>query len=158
MSKVFSLAGLRLGWIVTHDAELRRSLLSHRDYDLISCGIFDEALAAVALRHADRLLERNRGIVRENLALLDAWVQSESRISWVKPASGTTALVFYDYEPDSVSFCERMYRETGAFVTPGACFGEEKCMRIGYANDRQTLTDGLAAVSAFLRILEAEEE
>ena len=29
-------------------------------------------------------------------------------------------------------------------------------MRVGYANDRETLTAGLAAVSAFLRILERE--
>ena len=156
MSKVFSLAGLRLGWIATHDENLRRALLSHRDYDLISCGMFDEALATVALRNADKVLERNRGIVRENLAILDKWVQSEPRISYVKPQCGTTALVYYDYDMDSVEFCTRMYHETGAFVTPGACFEEEKSMRVGYANDRETLTAGLAAVSAFLRILERE--
>lgn len=156
MSKVFSLAGLRLGWIATHDEDLRRALLSHRDYDLISCGMFDEALAAVALRNADKMLERNRGIVRENLAILDKWVESEPRISFIKPKCGTTALVYYDYDLDSVEFCTRMYHETGAFVTPGACFEEEKSMRVGYANDRETLTAGLAAVSAFLRILERE--
>ena len=156
MSKVFSLAGLRLGWIATHDENLRRALLSHRDYDLISCGMFDEALATVALRNADKVLERNRGIVRENLAILDKWVQSEPRISYVKPQCGTTALVYYDYDLDSVEFCTRMYHETGAFVTPGACFEEKKSMRLGYANDRETLTAGLAAVSAFLRILERE--
>ena len=156
MSKVFSLAGLRLGWIAAHDENLRRALLSHRDYDLISCGMFDEALATVALRNADKVLERNRGIVRENLAILNKWVQSEPRISFVKPSCGTTALVYYDYDLDSVEFCTRMYHETGAFVTPGACFEEEKSMRVGYANDRETLTAGLAAVSAFLRILERE--
>ena len=156
MSKVFSLAGLRLGWIAAHDENLRRALLSHRDYDLISCGMFDEALATVALRNVDKVLERNRGIVRENLAILDKWVQSEPRISYVKPQCGTTALVYYDYDMDSVEFCTRMYHETGAFVTPGACFAEEKSMRVGYANDRETLTAGLAAVSAFLRILERE--
>ncbi len=156
MSKVFSLAGLRLGWIAAHDENLRRALLSHRDYDLISCGMFDEALATVALRNADKVLERNRGMVRENLAILDKWVESEPRISYVKPQCGTTALVYYDYDLDSVEFCTRMYHETGAFVTPGACFEEEKSMRVGYANDRETLTAGLAAVSAFLRILERE--
>ena len=38
MSKVFSLAGLRLGWIATRDADVVKACLSHRDYDLISCG------------------------------------------------------------------------------------------------------------------------
>ena len=158
MSKVFSLAGLRLGWIATHDEALRKALLSHRDYNHISCGMFDEALAAVALEHSERILKRNRGIVRENLAVLDAWVQSEPRIHYQKPRAGTTALVYYDYEPDSYTFCTRMYHETGAFVTPGDCFEQPKSMRIGYASDVQTLKDGLAAISAFLRILEREEQ
>lgn len=158
MSKVFSLAGLRLGWIATHDEALRKALLSHRDYNHISCGMFDEALAAVALEHSERILKRNRGIVRENLAVLDAWVQSEQRIHYQKPRAGTTALVYYDYEPDSYTFCTRMYHETGAFVTPGDCFEQPKSMRIGYASDVQTLKDGLAAISAFLRILEREEQ
>lgn len=158
MSKVFSLAGLRLGWIATHDEALRKALLSHRDYNHISCGMFDEALAAVALQHSDIILKRNRGIVRENLAVLDAWVQSEPRIYYQKPRAGTTALVYYDYAPDSYAFCTRMYHETGAFVTPGDCFEQPKSMRIGYASDAQTLKDGLAAISAFLRILEREEQ
>ena len=158
MSKAFSLAGLRLGWIATHDETVRKALLSHRDYNHISCGMFDEALAAVALQHSDIILERNRGIVRENLAVLDAWVQSEPRIHYQKPRAGTTALVYYDYAPDSYAFCTRMYHETGAFVTPGDCFEQPKSMRIGYASDVQTLKDGLAAISAFLRILEREEQ
>lgn len=157
MSKVFSLAGLRLGWIATHDQELLRSMLSHRDYSHISCGMFDEALAAVALAHREEILARNRGIVRNNLALLDRWMQSEPRLSWRKPQAGTTALVYYDYPLDSVEFCTRMYRETGAFVTPGDCFEQPKSFRVGYASEAQTLNDGLAAVSAFLRTLEKEE-
>ena len=156
MSKVFSLAGLRLGWIATHDKLLIQSLLSHRDYNHISCGMFDEALAAVALHHADALLSRNRGIVRGNLSLLDAWVRSEPRISYVKPQAGTTALVYYDYDLPSYDFCARMYHETGAFVTPGDCFEQPKSMRIGYASDTQELRDGLNAISAFLRTLEQE--
>ena len=58
MSKVFSLAGLRLGWIATRDTDVVRACLSHRDYDLISCGMFDEAVATVALNHSKKLLER----------------------------------------------------------------------------------------------------
>lgn len=156
MSKVFSLAGLRLGWIATRDADVVKACLSHRDYDLISCGMFDEAVAAVALNHSEKLLERNRAMVRKNLGILDAWVKSEPRITYTKPQAGTTVLVYYDYDYDvpSYEFCERMYRETGAFVTPGDCFEQPHSVRIGYASDTQVLKDGLAAFSAFLRTLE----
>lgn len=155
MSKVFSLAGLRLGWIATKAPEVIASCLTHRDYNLISCGLFDEALAAVALRHADVLLCRNRGIVRENLAILDDWVSKESHIRYTKPQAGTTALLYYDFDIPSYDFCKQMYEKTGAFVTPGDCFEQPKSVRIGYACDKQTLVDGLAAFSEFLHSLES---
>lgn len=150
MSKVFSLAGVRLGWIASRDERVLEECRIHRDYDLISCGMLDEAVAALALKHADKLLERNRGIVRENLAILDAWVQREPHVSYVKPQAGTTALVSYDLDVPSYDFCREMYHATGAFVTPGDCFEQERSMRIGYACDKETLQKGLEAVSAYL--------
>ena len=152
MSKVFSLAGLRLGWIATHDKSVIKTCLSHRDYNLISCGKFDEAVASIALKHSDKLLQRNRNIVRKNLCILDKWVQSESHVEYVKPHAGTTALVYYDLPIDSYTFCENMYRETGAFVTPGDCFEEPFSMRIGYACDTEVLIKGLDAISEYLKM------
>ena len=150
MSKVFSLAGLRLGWIATHDMSVVKSCLSHRDYNLVSCGVFDEMLAAAALKHSDKLLERSRKIVRENLQILDDWVGSEPHVSYVKPKAGTTALVYYDLDIPSYEFCEEMYKKTGAFVTPGDCFEVPHSMRIGYAYGKQDLIDGLKAISEYI--------
>ena len=151
---MFSLAGLRLGWVAARDPKVINACLSHRDYDLISCGMFDEAVAAVALKHSDKLLARNQGIVRKNLAILDEWVASEPKLTYTKPKAGTTALVYYDYDIPSYKFCQQMYKETGAFVTPGDCLEQPLSVRIGYAGDTRTLKDGLAAFSAFLRTLE----
>lgn len=150
MSKVFSLAGLRLGWIATHDMSVVKSCLSHRDYNLVSCGVFDEMLAAAALKHRDKLLERSRKIVLENLQILDDWVSSEPHVSYVKPKAGTTALVYYDLDIPSYEFCEEMYKKTGAFVTPGDCFEVPHSMRIGYAYGKQDLIDGLKAISEYI--------
>ena len=150
MSKVFSLAGLRLGWIATHDMSVVKSCLSHRDYNLVSCGVFDEMLAAAALKHRDKLLERSRKIVRENLQILDDWGGSEPHVSYVKPKAGTTALVYYDLDISSYEFCEEMYKKTGAFVTPGDCFEVPHSMRIGYAYGKQDLIDGLKAISEYI--------
>ena len=150
MSKVFSLAGLRLGWIATHDMSVVKSCLSHRDYNLVSCGVFDEMLAAAALKHSDKLLERSRKIVRENLQILDDWVGSEPHVSYGTPKAGTTALVYYDLDISSYEFCEEMHKKTGAFVTPGDCFEVPHSMRIGYAYGKQDLIDGLKAISEYI--------
>ena len=149
MSKVFSLAGLRMGWIATHDKDALAAFISHRDYDLISCGMFDDAAASLALKHKEAILERNRSIVRNNLRILDDWINSSSHFFYTKPQAGTTALVYYDFDIPSYDFCRRLYDETGAFVTPGDAFGEKHSMRIGYGSDTETLKEGLKAISAF---------
>lgn len=154
MSKVFSLAGIRLGWIATRDKAAIRAFFSHRDYNLISCGMLDEAIAGLALMHSDKLLARNKKIVRENLAVLDAWIQDEPHLHYVRPRAGTTALIYYDFDIPSYQFCEQMYHTTGAFVTPGDCFEQPQSFRIGYACDKQVLLDGLAAVSEFTASLD----
>ena len=135
------------------DLDALRALVSHRDYDLISGGMIDEAIAALALKHSDKMLARSRAIVRENLAILDNWVAGEKHVSYVKPLGGTTALVYYDFDIPSYELCEEMYHKTGAFVTPGDCFEQPKSMRIGYACDADTLRAGLAAMAEFAETL-----
>lgn len=156
MSKVFSLAGVRLGWIATHDKDALKQMWSHRDYNLISCGMIDDAIAALALKSKEAILKRNKKIIRENLAVLDEWIEKEPRLSYVKPEAGTTALVYYDFPVYSYTLCRQMYDAYGAFVTPGDCFDEPCSMRIGYAADRDTLEKGLKAMSTFFRSLETK--
>lgn len=150
MSKVFSLAGLRLGWIATKDQTVMETFRSHRDYTLISCGMLDETIGAIALNHAETLLARSKAIVRENLSILDDWIKTQPHITYLKPQAGTTALLCYDFEMDSYEFCKDLYHQTGVFLTPGECFEEEQCVRIGYASDKQTLIDGLNALGNYL--------
>ncbi len=147
MSKVFSLAGVRLGWIVSHDKDFIRSCFSHRDYNLVSCGMLDEAIAALALQHQEEILARNRQMVRTNLAILDQWVQNEKHVQYAKPQAGTTALIRYDIPVDSVTMCQKLYA-FGAFVTPGDCFLEPYSFRVGYACESDVLEKGLAMISA----------
>ncbi len=150
MSKSYSLAGLRTGW-VAGPQELIERCLEVRDYTTISAGVLDDALAAVALEHIDAVLARSLAIVRGNLAVVDAWVASEPRLRYVRPRAGTTALVRYEHDIPSVTFCQELFDLNGAFVVPGAAFGEEHSFRLGYACARETLEGGLAAVSAYLR-------
>lgn len=153
MSKVFSLAGLRLGWVATHDEAFMKTILSHRDYNTISCGVLDEMVAEVALNHKDTLLKRNRGIVRKNLAILNDWVNSQPHISWVKPQAGTTALLHYDFALPSEEFCDQLFKQTGVLLVPGAEFDIEHALRIGYAFESKELQTGLDKLSEFMTSL-----
>lgn len=155
MSKVFSLAGLRLGW-VTGPKDFIADCFRHRDYTTISCGRLDEVLAVSALENKEKILERNRAIVKESLAILDEWVKSEKRVDWVKPGAGTTAFLSYDYDIPSETFCIGLFRMNGTFLVPGKCFDREYWLRIGYAYGKETLVKGLEGLSAYLRKLEGQ--
>lgn len=154
MSKVFSLAGLRLGWVATKDAKLRKACLSHRDYNLISCGLFDEEIASVALSNADKLINRNRDIISTNLSILKEWIDNQPNMSFVPPQAGTTALIYYDFEMDSRTFCIDLLENYGVLLTPGDCFEELKCLRIGYACDTDELKGGLDKLGEFINSLD----
>lgn len=152
MSKAFSLAGLRLGW-VTAPPEVLTPVSRHRDYSVISVSAVDDLLAAIALEHADAMLARNRTIVRGNLTLLDGWVTEEPRVSYVRPTSGTTALLRIDTGMSSEALCTRLVETEGVLLVPGTAFGIEGVVRIGYANEPSVLADGLERTSAFLASL-----
>lgn len=153
MSKAYSLAGLRLGWIVGPRA-LLDAVSVHRDYNTISVGMLDDFFAAIALENSAAILSRSQRITRTNLAILADWVDSEPLISWEKPRSGTTALLKYDLPLASETFCIRLLERTGVMLTPGSAMDMEGHLRIGYTNSESILSEGLSRLSEFL----AEEQ
>ncbi|MDQ7249859.1 aminotransferase [Dongia sedimenti] len=149
MSKAYSLAGLRLGWIVAPKPVLEAAMI-HRDYNTISVGCIDDYLAALALEHRDKILARAHRITRDNLAILAQWMEQEKRMHWVKPKSGTTALLKYDLPMSSRDFCLALLEEEGVMLCPGSAFDLEGTVRMGYACGTEVLRQGLARMSRFL--------
>lgn len=148
-SKAFSLAGLRLGWIVgPHD--LLDACEIHRDYTTISVGIVDDYFAAMALEAKDVLLARSRAITRRNLAVLADWVAGEAKASFVAPRAGTTAFVALDVALSSYDQCVALLKDTGVMFTPGSALGVEGYVRVGFACAPEVLKEGLVRVSQWL--------
>ena len=150
MSKTWSLAGLRLGWIVAPPDLLRRIEI-HRDYNTISVGMLNDLLASTALENRGAILKRNHEILRANLALLDAWIAMEPRLSYVKPKAGTTAWLRIGVDMTSRDFCLSLLRKTGVLLVPGSALEGEGYVRIGYATNRDVLAASLARMSTFMR-------
>lgn len=152
MSKSYSLAGLRLGWIAGPHSLLKEVEI-HRDYTTISVGVLDDYFASLALENRDKILARNHKILRDNLQVLDAWVNSEPLISYVRPRSGTTALLKYELPISSREFCIRLLERYGVMFTPGEAMDMEGYVRIGFANNSEVLKQGLPLVSRFIKEL-----
>lgn len=152
MSKTYSLAGLRLGWI-TASPQILEQICIHRDYNTISVGMLDDYFASIALEHRDKIALRNLKITRNNLQILDNWVKNENYISYVKPSAGTTALLKYEYDIPSRDFCIQILENTGVLFAPGSAMDMEGWLRIGYANDPSVLSNGLETLSKYLKTI-----
>ena len=150
MSKVYSLAGLRLGWIAG-PRDLTERLERQRDYHIISVGRLDDLLASVALESREAISARNLAICREGGRLLAEFVAGEPHISYVKPKGGTTAFLRYDLPMESAELCRRLQEETGVMLLPGSALDMEGYLRIGYCNDPGITEAGLARFGEWLR-------
>ncbi|MBX2869095.1 MAG: aminotransferase [Acidiferrobacterales bacterium] len=150
MSKAFSLAGLRLGWITAPETVIE-AVMIHRDYNTISVGMIDDHLACIALENKEKILERSRKITRTNVGILSEWVEAEPSISWVQPQSGTTCLLKYELDLPSRELCIDLLQQTGVMFTPGSALDMEGHVRVGFGNGTKALTEGLKLVSKFLK-------
>lgn len=154
MSKVFSMAGTRVGWIVTRDKEAHALFENRRSYDTICDGPLDELLAAVALENKDKLLARSRQIVRAGRRLLDAWLPTQPYLSCSATSLGTTALVSYDFNIDSEKLCTDILEKTGVLLCHGDCFEEPHSFRLGYSfGDPQRFATALALLGDYFNRL-----
>ncbi len=150
MSKTFSLAGLRLGW-VAGPKDFIEDVNRRRDYNTISCGKIDDRLAAIAIENKETILKRNLKIVRNNIEILDKWVANEPLISYVRPKAGTTAFLKYDIDMLSEEFCVKLLEEKGVMLVPGKALDMEGYVRMGYAYSPKVIEAGLEKISEFLR-------
>ncbi|HWQ58787.1 MAG TPA: aminotransferase class I/II-fold pyridoxal phosphate-dependent enzyme [Clostridia bacterium] len=156
MSKVFSMAGTRVGWIITKDETVRAIMENRRSYDTVCDGPIDELIAAIALEHHEAVLARSRGIVRKSRALLDEWLKTQPALHCSQTSHSATALVHYDYDIDAERLCEDIYEKLGVLLCHGGCFDEEKCFRLGYGfGDPGKFAEGLALLGQYFRELEA---
>src|SRR5690606_972418 len=130
MSKAFSLAGLRIGWIIDADTERRERIINARSYFTVSGSPLTEAVAVHALRNSDRLLSRLISTCSANLEKLEIMMDCSDVLSWVRPIGGTTCFPWFTDGRNSRPFCKSL-AEAGVLIVPGDCFGAPEHMRIG---------------------------
>jgi aspartate/methionine/tyrosine aminotransferase len=143
ISKPFGLPGLRIGWM-TAPAEIVIECWSMRDYTSLSPGKLSDALAILAFKHRDRIVERNRKIISQNLEATNRFVEERSEfLSWTPPRGGLLALLRYELDVPSLELANRLSEERGVMLAPGSAFGFENHLRIGIGQDPPVFAEGL---------------
>lgn len=150
LSKSHGLAGLRVGWIATKDREVLAGMSTFKDYLTISNSAPSEYLAAIAVRNTDALIERNTGIIRSNLAVLEPFfARHHEFLEWRKPSAGTVAFPRLK-QGGAEQFCTEVLERTGVLLLPSTLLdhGNEH-FRIGLG--RRNLPDVLTILDNYLR-------
>lgn len=159
MSKAYSLAGIRVGWIASRNPKIIEACSTVRDYTTIAVSHLDQCVAAYALSPLTRphLLARNLRLAQTNADILDEFVTKHRRyLEWSRPLAGTTALIKVSRDGNLVSaeaFCTALQRQTGVMLLPAdRGFGQQfkGFVRIGYVNDTYVMRQGLKQLEQFL--------
>lgn len=161
LSKAYSLAGIRIGWIASRSREIIETCASSRDYTTIAVSQLDDQVASFALdpNCVHSLLRRNIDLAKRNLDVLEAFIDKHRwACDWVRPKAGTTAFIRFSKlgKPvDDEAFCKMLLEKTGAMLSPGSkCFGNgvdfKGYVRFGFVPHAEVLDGGLEALKVFL--------
>jgi aspartate/methionine/tyrosine aminotransferase len=155
MSKAYGLPGLRIGWIACQDTTVIDRMERMKHYLSICNSAPSEVLATIALKARQPILERNRALVKDNLAYVRAFMANHrSLFQWDDPHGGCIAFPRF-LGPEGVDeFCRSAVEKSGVLLLPNSVYQSRLApvpsdrFRIGYG--RRTLPEALATLEAHL--------
>jgi len=150
LSKSFGLPGLRLGWLACKDRKLAGRFQIMKDYTTICHSAPSEVLGVIALRARDRILDRTRKIVADNLDAADRFFARHHRyFEWIRPMAGPVAFPRLKGTDSIERFCEKLVESKSVLLAPGSLFHVPgNHFRIGLG--RRGFPEGLAKLDEFL--------
>jgi aspartate/methionine/tyrosine aminotransferase len=160
LSKAYSLAGIRVGWLASRCSALVERTREARHYTTISVSIVDSHIAAYALEAntVQALLHRNMELARTNLRTLEDFVNRHAdTCSWARPLAGSTAFIRFERRGkavDAQELCRRLVLEVGVLLVPGdLAFGTpfKGFVRFGFVCESDVLGEGLAAMEIWMK-------
>jgi aspartate/methionine/tyrosine aminotransferase len=151
MSKTFGLAGLRIGWIATRHREIYEAMASFKDYTTICNSAPSEWLATFALRHWDKIVERNRRIVLDNMAILnDFFSRHNDKFQWHAPKAGAIAFPRLTTGQNIDEFCHDLVTKQGVLLLPATHFDYPGAnFRLGFG--RKNMPECLQKLDEYLQ-------
>lgn len=170
IAKEFMTPGLRLGWLVLHDApsaeaghpaleKVRAGAFKLTQVILGACSIVQAALPAVlAPTEGSAEAEALAGFRRETTAQLEAnarfFAESLAQVRGlrvVSPQGAMYVMVGIDETMglDDVQFSQRLLDEERVFVLPGACFGMPLFFRVVFCAPKKVLQEACERIKRF---------
>src|SRR5437868_12981241 len=151
LSKAFSIAGVRTGWIIEHDAQRRQQYWNARAYFSICNSTTGEILSEIAIRKRDVVLGKTQEAAARNLKLLERFMADHrDALGWIPPQGGMTAFPWLVSGENDRRFCQAA-TERGILLAPGDCFDAPSHFRLGFAAVGDNFSKALDRFGAFVK-------
>lgn len=149
-TKCFGFSALRAGWIVAGDPELARMIRAATDYLHVDEPVSTLELGARVLADAERLTGWAGRVSRAGQAIVQQWIDNESRVSWVPPQAGISGCIRLPDLMNDAPFVQHLRDRYETQVVPGSFFEAPGFVRLGFGVDPAVLEEGLANFSSAL--------
>ena len=151
LSKAFSIAGVRTGWMIEHDAQRRQQYWNARAYFSISNTTTGEILSEIAIRNREAVLGKAQETATQNLKLLESFMEEHRDVlGWIPPQGGMTAFPWLVSGESDRRFCQAA-TERGILLAPGDCFDAPSHFRLGFAAAGDNFSKALDRFGAFVK-------
>ena len=151
LSKAFSIAGVRTGWMIEHDAQRRGQYWTARAYFTVSNSTTGEILSEIAIRKRDVVLGKTQAVATRNLKLLDRFMADHRDVlGWIPPQGGVTAFPWLVSGENARPFCQAA-TQRGILLAPGDCFDAPSHFRLGFAAAGDNFSKALDRFAAFVK-------
>ena len=137
ISKAFAIPGVRIGWLVCKDAELRSKVLNVKEYLSVCNSQIDEKLATAILKIPNQILQRNLQIICKNKEL----IRSEDKLFGfpikVKIPESGCSLFAELIDADAEEFTKMVAEKYGYLIYPSSLFSTNiNAVRIGFGSKK----------------------
>ena len=157
LSKAFSIAGVRTGWMIEHNEKRRRQYWNARAYFSISNTTTGEILSEIAIRKRDVVLGKTQEAASRNLKLLDRFMANHRDVlGWIPPQGGMTAFPWLLSGENDRRFCQAA-TEHGILLAPGDCFDAPSQFRLGFAAAGADFSKALNRLGEFVESWSAKK-
>ena len=157
LAKSFAMTGWRVGYVLAHPALVKAMTKIQGQSTSNICSIAQKS-AVAALTGSWEFVElmKKSFVQRRDMAL-------RTLRSWPGVVCPEPAGAFYLFPKvdayftgsitDSTGLCTEILDRGGVALVPGAAFGDDRCLRISYALDADTLADALDKIGSVLTSL-----
>ena len=157
LSKSMAMTGWRVGFCLAH-RDLIKAMIKFQGQSTSNiCSIAQKgAVAALAGSFEPVEVMKQSFVKRRDLAL--EIVRSWPGVVCPKPDGAfyifpDVSAIYNDEVKNSVELCQKILEEVEVALVPGAAFGDDRCIRISYALDEETLTDALNRIGEVIKRL-----